>query len=853
MAETITPVSLRQETEDRYLTYAMSVITSRALPDVRDGLKPVQRRIMYTMFHDLRLTFDGRPRKCAKICGDVTGNYHPHGTVAAYDALVRMAQDWVLRAPLVQGQGNFGSLDGDPPAADRYTEAKLSSIAEGLMEELGQRTVPMRPNYDNTREEPVVLPAQYPNLLVNGSSGIAVGLATNIPPHNLGEACRAAVFLIENPEATTAQIMERIKGPDFPLGGRVVTDRATLRRIYEEGHGTIKVQGEWKAETVGKKEQLVITSLPYGVDKGKLEGEIGLLISERKLPQLLNLVNESNEKEGMRIALEMKPGSDPGLIMAYLYKHTPLQDTFPVNLTCLIPDTNIHGEAMTRPRRCSLKEILRHFVDFRLGVVRRRFEYELQALRRRIHVLEGFRVIFDALDEAIRIIRASTGKADASGRLVERFKIDEEQAGAVLDAQLYKIAQMEINKVLEELKERKARAKEIEAILASQEKLWAVVKEEVAAAGEKYGGKDRRRTRLGSSEDEVDFDPEAYIVRENTNVVLTRDGWIKRVGRLASVEATRKREGDEVQAVLPGSTVDHVVFFADDGTAYTMRMLDVPASSGHGDPITKFFRLADQVRIVGAATTDPRFVPAEMPGKGDDPAGPYVFVATAFGQVLRTPLAAFRTASTKAGRRYVRLAEGDKAVMACVVTDETSVMLASQRGHVLHFAMDEVNVLSGTGKGVMGIKLGDKDACVGAAVLGKDRGPLVVETSDGKPMEFTKRHEIVGRGGKGFEVVKRKTFARKHGAAAHRAGRLGRDRRQRLDKPPLVAGSLVVGKFHTHPNPTADGWLPGPSPSDIVIDAVHGVPDLIRADDGIHFSGPSERRGGLAGGPGFPP
>lgn len=754
VAETITPVSLRQETEERYLTYAMSVITSRALPDVRDGLKPVQRRILFSMYHDLRLTPDSRPRKCAKICGDVIGNYHPHGPLAAYEALVRMAQSWVMRVPLVLGQGNFGSVDGDPPAADRYTEARLTALGEALMGELTQKTVLMRPNYDNTREEPVVLPAQFPHLLVNGSSGIAVGLATNIPPHNLGETCRAAIMLIDNPEATTAQLMEKLKGPDFPLGGKVVTERASLRRIYEEGHGTIKIQAEWQEEKNGGKEYIIVTSIPYGVDKGKLEELIGTIIADRRLPQLIGLVNETNEKEGMRIALEVKKGTDANHVMAYLYKHTPLQDTFPVNLTCLVPDKNNAGEEVVRPRRLGLKEVLRYYLDFRLETVRRRFQYELDVLRRRIHILEGFRIIFNALDEAIKIIRESSGKADASEKLITRFKIDEEQAAAVLEAQLYRIAQMEIKKILEELREKKARAREIEEILASEQKLWGVVKDELAAVSDKYGGKDRRRTKLGSAEDEVDFDPEAYIVRENTNVVLTRDGWIKRVGRLSSVETTRTREGDEVQAVLPGNTTSHVVFFADDGTAYTARMVDVPASSGYGDPITKFFRLADQVKIIGAITCDERFTPAD----GEN--GPHVLVVTSQGQVLRTPLSAYRTASTKAGRRYVRLAEEDKVVTVTLVTDEPSLMLASAHGRVLHFAMEEVNILAGAGKGVIGINLDNKDVCLGAAVLGKDRPPLVVERNDGEIMEFGRRYEVVGRGGKGFEAVKRKTFAR---------------------------------------------------------------------------------------------
>jgi DNA gyrase subunit A len=761
MAQTIESVSLRVETEERYLNYAMSVIMSRALPDVRDGLKPVQRRILYTMYHDLHLTFDDRPRKCAKIAGDVTGNYHPHGPTAAYEALVRMAQDFVMRVPLIHGQGNFGSVDGDPPAADRYTEAKLTAVSESLLSELRQRTVAMRPNYDNTREEPVVLPAQFPNLLVNGASGIAVGMATNMPPHNLGEVIKGCAHLIENPDATTAQLLDRIKGPDFPLGGKVVTDRTTLRKIYEEGTGSIKVQGEWKVEENGNREQIVITSIPYGVDKGKLESDIGEIIATRKLPQLLNLVNESNEKEGIRIVLEIKPGTDPNLMMAYLYRHTQLQENFAYNMTCLVPVTDEEGKERTRPERLGLKEILRYFLDFRLTTVRHRFEYELEQLRRRIHILEGFRIIFNALDKAIKIIRDSDGKADAAERLMKTFKIDEEQTTAILDAQLYKIAQLEIKKILDELKEKAAQAEKIEGILRSQKKLWGVVKDELNELGETYGAKDRRRTRMGSSEDAPEFDPEAYIIRENTNVVLTRDGWIKRVGRLASVEGTRVREGDEVIAVVPGNTLDNVLFCADDGTSYTMRMSEVPASSGYGEPIVKFFRLADQVRIVAAVTCDERFTLPDHPVSNGEPAGPYLLVVTAQGQVLRTPLAPFRTASTKVGRRYVRLADGDKVVMATVLKPEhRSLFLASETGHVLHFPIEEINILSGVGKGVIGIKLHEGDTCLGGAVIHNQNDALIVETSGGKRMEFHGSREMASRGGKGFEAVKRTSFVR---------------------------------------------------------------------------------------------
>jgi len=755
MAETIQPVSLSQETRRRYLNYALSVITSRALPDVRDGLKPVQRRILYTMFHDLRLLFDGRPAKCAKITGAVTGNYHPHGTAPAYEALVRLAQTFMMRVPLVHGQGNFGSVDGDAPAAERYTEAKLAAVAERLMAELRQRTVDMRPTFDNTSQEPVVLPAQFPNLLVNGSSGIAVGLATNIPPHNLGEVVRAAVHLISDPEASTAQLLDRVKGPDFPLGGKVVTDRATLRKIYEEGTGSIKVQGEWKLETHGKREQIIVTSIPYGVNKGNLEQAIGDIIATRKLPQLLNVTNESNEKEGIRIALDIKPGTDPNLVMAYLYKHTALQENFPYNLTCLVPA----DDGIMRPERLGLKALLRYFLDFRLATVRRRFEYELEQLRRRIHILEGFRIIFDALDKAIKLIRESEGKADAAEKLMKVFKLDEEQTAAILEVQLYKIAQMEIQKILDELRDKKAEAKRIEGILGSQKKLWGVVKDELNEVGEKFG--DRRRTKIGSSEETLDFDPEAYIVRENTNVVLTRDGWIKRIGRLSSIESTRVREGDEVVAVAPGNTLDYVIFLADDGTAYSMRMNEVPASSGYGEPIAKFFRLADQVRTINAVSTDERFTEADRPISNGEAPGPYLLVVTAQGQTLRTPLTPFRTASTKVGRRYVRLNERDKVVMATVLKDEVSLFLAAASGHVIHFAVDEINVLSGIGKGVMGIKLEKGDVCLGAALISNRHDALTVETSGGRTMEFRRgAYQTVSRGGKGFEAVKRASFTR---------------------------------------------------------------------------------------------
>ena len=755
MAETILPASIVEETRRRYLTYALSVITSRALPDVRDGLKPVQRRILYTMYHELQLYSDRKPAKCARITGDVMGKYHPHGDTSIYDALVRMAQNFMMRIPLVDGQGNFGSVDGDPAAHYRYTEARLTVVADHLLAELRQHTVPMRPNFDGTQREPIVLPAQYPNLLVNGTAGIAVGMATNMPPHNLGDVCRACVHLIENPDASTAQLLDKVKGPDFPLGGKIVTDRAALRKIYEDGQGSIKVQAEWTVET-GKKRQIVITSIPYGVNKAALENQIGTLIAERKLPQATDLTNESSEKVGLRVTIDLKPDADANLVMAYLYKHTALQNNFNVNMTCLVPDE----AGVMQPRRLGLKEILRYFLDFRLETVRKRFEYELDVLLKRIHILKGFKIIFDALDKAIKLIRESQGRADAAVKLMTAFELDQIQTDAILDSQLYKIAQMEIKRILEELKEKKAQAEEIEAILKSTRRLWTIVKTELGEIGEKYG--DRRRTKLGSSEDELEFNEEAFIVKENTNVVLTADGWIKRVGRLASVEGTRVREGDSVIAVAPASTLDHVIFLADDGTAYTMRVNEIPASSGYGEPITKFFKLDDQVKVLSAITTDERFIAAEIkPAHKADPPGPYLLVVTQQGLTLRAPLAPFRTASNKLGRRYVRLNEGDKVVMTAILLgDEESIFLASADGHVIHFRLDEINILTGVGKGVIGIKLGDDDKCIGGALITRKSQMLQVETSGGKMLEFTGRHEVVGRGGKGFEAVKRSSLVR---------------------------------------------------------------------------------------------
>jgi DNA gyrase subunit A len=762
-------VSLHEETRRRYLNYAMSVITSRALPDVRDGLKPVQRRILYTMRHELSLTNDAKYVKCARITGDTVGKFHPHSPEAVYDTLVRMAQDFTLRVPLIDGQGNFGSVIGLPQAAERYTEARLSAISEHLMAELRANTVETRDNYDGTRQEPIVLPARFPNLLVNGASGIAVGMATNIPPHNLSEVVSACVHLIDNDGASVAQLTKYIKGPDFPLGGRIVTDRRELRQVYSEGRGSIKVRGEWRLDQHGRKEnpnRIVVYSVPYGVETGPLLTAVGDLAESRGLPQLLAANDESDLQQGMRIVLDIKPGSDPQMVMAYLYKHTALEQNFNYNATALVPD----DQGVLIPRRLGLDEILREFLDFRLETVRRRFQHELAVLEKRIHILEGFAIIFDGLDKALKLIRASQGKADAAQKLLNEFKqLDELQVEAILELALYKISSLEIDRILEELKDKQAQAEEIRRILASERRLWTVVKNELTELGETFG--DKRRTALGSSEEIGEFDATAYIVREDANVVVTREGWIKRVQRISSIDKLRIREGDEVLAVVPTSTLDNVVFFSSDGTAYTLPADQVPPSSGYGEPLSKHVRLKDGAAIVATITTDARFTRPDQVEWEDFPPTPYLFIATAHGQVMRLSFSLFREVSTKSGRRYCRLRKGDHVVHVEFMREKNegekgyegdSVFLISRKARLIHFDVAEAQVLAGPGVGVRGLKLVEKDdQVIGARRLSRPSDALRVLNENDKVLSFgQQKYSLTSRGGRGVRTSQRTGFKR---------------------------------------------------------------------------------------------
>jgi DNA gyrase subunit A len=751
-------VALHDAAQTKYLNYALSVITSRALPDVRDGLKPVQRRILYTMWQQ-NLTADAKHRKCAKVVGDVMGSFHPHGDAALYETLVRMAQPFSLRYPLVDGSGNFGSLDGDSAAAMRYTECRLARIADEMLEEIEQSTVHFKPNYDGTKIEPVVLPARIPNLLINGTTGIAVGMATNIPPHNLGEVSTALLKLLDNPDLSSAQLCRYVKGPDFPTGGQILNSAEELRDIYKSGSGTVRVRATWEEGAATRSGQkLLITSVPYATNKATLVERIADVVLSRKLPPLLDVRDVSTDD--VRIELELKKDADPRMVMAYLFRHTPLQSNFIVNLTCLIPTENAE---VGRPERLDLKAILWHFLHFRLEVVTSRLEHELAALRRRVHILEGFEKIFDALDEILRLIRKSDGKADAAAKIIKRFDLDDEQADAILELKLYRLARLEILVIQSELADKRKRARQISGLLKDEEGRWGIVREEIGEIQQKYAGKgDPRRTRI-EAEEEVEFTADDFIVEEDNVVIVSRDGWLKRQKEVRDLSTTRLREGDSVLAVLPGSTRATIALFTNFGAAYTARIIDVPASTGYGEPVQKLFKLRDGERVIAAYSLDPRVVGNIAARREGEPPPVHALAVTSDGYSLRFSLEPFVEPSTRAGRRYARPSDGAEVVGVARITGDETVIVATQSARGLLCPADEVNYLSGPGKGVILIKLSgdDDDRVLGFVASKGERDLLRVETSRGGEQTIsTAKYEVTGRGGKGRELLQRGRFIR---------------------------------------------------------------------------------------------
>ena len=807
-------VTLLKAARERYLNYALSVITSRALPDVRDGFKPVQRRILYAMYANLRLLHTARFRKSAAVVGEVMARFHPHGDQSIYDAMVRQAQPFALRYPLVEGHGNFGSLDGDPPAAMRYTEARLRALASEMLEEIDRDTVPFRDNYDGTTREPIVLPSRVPQLLVNGCAGIAVGMATNIPPHNLREVCRAAVALIDDPKSDVAALMQHVDGPDFPMGGEILNSPEELGEIYRIGRGTVRTRATYHIEKANRRRYIVITSIPFGQNKATLVEQIGDLIRDNKVPQLTDVRDESTDD--IRVVCELRRSASDTVAMAYLYKHTNLQTNFHVNMTVLLPTSN---PEVGSPAQVGLVTVLRHFLDFRYDVVKRRFEYDLARLERRIHILQGFAILFDALDEAIKLIRKSDGRKDAAKRLMKRFPLDEIQTDAILDLKLYRLAKLEVEAVLEELARLDKEAKRIRSILASRKKLWGVVRDELLEVAHTHG--DERRTLIGSAttEDFV-FDAEKYIVKEDTWLIFTRGGWLKRQRGFTDISTIRVREGDSVMCAFRGSTRSTVAFFSDLGKAYVLGLDKISQTSGYGEPVQRYFKLADGEKIVSVVSMDERNLPEyklsirsdesaeDVSGEhstADSPApldseeeaetlrasapttddetgpdsdedsseedsvrieevGPIAVALTRAGKGLIFPLTNHIESSTRSGRKYctLRKVKGIKDGVVGVVPlvgPDLKVSLASFQGRVLIFPAEQLKLLRSTGMGVNTIRLGQGDYVIDFALSLKRSRGVEVETSRGRQLRVSeRRYSVTGRGGKGVEVIKRGTL-----------------------------------------------------------------------------------------------
>ena len=752
----LTVMPLIDITQERYLNYALSVITSRALPDVRDGMKPVQRRILYTMWQQ-RVTFDAKHRKCAKVVGDVMGSFHPHGDSSIYEALVRLSQNFAMRVQLIDGSGNFGSIDGDSAAAMRYTECRLQRISDEILMEIGQKTVHFRPNYDGTKFEPVVLPSRIPTLLINGATGIAVGMATNIPPHNPGEIIKALIKMLEaqleGRELSNKQLCKYIKAPDFPTGGQILNSKEELINIYETGSGAVKLRGTWESGEITRTTKTIyITSIPYAVNKSQLIEKIADVVISRKMPLLLDIKDISTDD--IRIQLDLKKDADEQKVLAYLFKNTPLQTNFNVNMTCLVPTEN---PEVGRPEKCDLHTMLWHFLHFRLEVVTKRLENELDGLNRRIHMLEGFETVFDALEEIIKLIRKSEGKADAAQKIMAKFNLTAEQTDAILELKLYRLAKLEILVVRKELEEKRKRARGIIKLLKNEDSRWNLIHNEFEQAYDTYGKPDKRRSLIQSTEDEVTFSSDDFIIDEDANVLITKDGWVKRQREIKDPNGSRIREGDAALACVAGSTRATIVFFSNFGTAYTIRIIDIPTTTGYGEPIQKFFKLKDGEKIITAYSLDPRVAKDIKvdPKKPDYAPLNHMIAASSDGFALRFGLEAFIEPSTKSGRRFAKLSKGATIIGTKLINGSETLIAASHDTRAILCPAEEVNYLSGPGKGVILIKLDKNDFLLGFIASKGERDLMTVITNRGASKNIsTAKYEIHSRGGKGREIQK---------------------------------------------------------------------------------------------------
>src|SRR5579871_6626061 len=745
---------LEQEMRSSFLDYAMSVIVARALPDVRDGLKPVHRRVLYAMWTDGNRA--GRPHvKCAATVGDVMGKYHPHGDQAIYDTLVRLAQPFSLRYPLVDGQGNFGSVDDDPPAAMRYTEARLQRFAEEMLHELDSDTVDFGPNYDESKREPLVLPARFPNLLVNGSAGIAVGMATNIPPHNLTEVVGAIVTLIDNPAANVEDLMKHIKGPDFPTGA-IIVGRSGIRDAYRSGRGRVVMRARAHIEELrGGKSAIIVTELPYGVKKGGDGGviaKIADLVNDKVLTEISDLQDHS-DRSGMRIQIELKRDAIPQVALNKLFKHTPLQSTFGVNTVALVNGV---------PRTLSLLELLTYYLDFQREIVTRRSKHELRQKEKRAHILQGYLIALDNLDAVIALIRSSADTESAKQGLMDRFELSERQAVAILELRLRALTALERKGVEDEFRDIQERIEELRDLLGSEEKIDGLIRDELTELKGIYGRSDDRRTEIVAAEEELEL--EDLIAEEDMVIAITRSGYIKRLPVTAYREQRRGgigvmgmdlKDEDYIEHLFVASTHDYILFFTSVGKVYRLKVHELPLGSrqSKGRAIVNLlpFRHGETVRAVIQTRN---FEEAK-----------YLLFATKNGVVKKTELGAYNTSLKADGIIAIKMREGDELVGVRHSTGSDDVLMVSRLGQAIRFSEQDVRAMGRDASGVQGMRLRGDDEVISVAIAADDADLLVVtENGYGKRTRVSE-YPKKGRGGMGVKTVQL-TEARGHLAGA---------------------------------------------------------------------------------------
>jgi DNA gyrase subunit A len=746
----IFPVAIEDEVKTDYLNYAMSVIVARALPDVRDGLKPVHRRILYSM-DELGLRPNSATKKSARIVGDTMGKYHPHGDAALYDALARMAQDFSLRYPLIHGQGNFGSLDGDPPAAMRYTEAKLSRIGDEMLQDLGKETVDFLPNFDESLKEPAVLPAAVPNLLVNGSSGIAVGMATNMAPHNMTEICDAVCAYIDNPEISIEQLMQFVQGPDFPTGG-VIFGRQGIRDAYKTGRGKLLVRSHFTVETAKSgKEQIVFTDIPYGVNKLSLLERIGSLVREKTIDGIANS-NDESDREGIRIVVELKKGAILKVVLNQLFSNTQLQSTFGIINLALVKG---------KPLCLNLKELVRHFVEHRVEVVTRRISHDLRKAEERAHILEGLVIALANIDEVVAIIRASRDVSTARLKLQERFSLSEAQSDAIVEMRLGRLTSLEIEKLQQELAELKLRIDYFKSLLADENKLRGVIKDETRSIADRYG--DKRRTDIVAGEVES-IDIEDLIKKEEMMILISNLGYVKRVPVSAyrnqgrggkGMQSAKLAEDDFIEQIFVASTHEYIMFITSEGKAYWMKVHELPEGSrtSKGSHIKSLLTVSPNEEITAIVA---------LKDFTDDPVvnggGCYLFMGTARGVVKKAAVSEFSNAKTR-GIIAIKLDEGDKLVSALLTGGSDEVVIISRQGQALRTGEDHIRPMGRSSRGVSGMKLDSDDELAGLLkVVPEEKMLILSEYGYGKRVDFAEfSSHGRGTGGQRIYTVTEKT------------------------------------------------------------------------------------------------